>query len=502
MSVLDPSPQINEGHPLDDSTMEFPVIGVGASAGGLEAFSELLRSLPPAPGLVFVLIQHLDPNHPSLLSEILARETSLKVVQATEGMPVEPDHVYVIPPNCALTISDYQLHLSPRGLSDGLFMPIDLFFRSLAQHCGRMAVAVVLSGGGTDGALGLQEIKAVGGVTIVQDERSARHSAMPRSADATGCADFVLPPDQIARELIRLKDHGAFLPISDREREQEQDEIITFPKIFHLLRQRTGADFTHYKRPTIRRRIARRMALCAIDRIEDYVTLLQQRPDEQYALYQDFLIRVTRFFRDPTTFDVLQSTVFPNLLRNRSVENPIRIWVAGCSTGEEVYSIAIALLEIMGDMINTMPVKILATDINEAALEKARAGTYIDNIALDVSPDRLRRFFNQTNSHYQISKSVRDLCVFSTHNITRDTPFAGLDLISCRNLLIYLDLPLQKRVLPYFHYALKPGGYLMLGTSETVGSSANLFEVVDKESRVYCKKFSSTRVPIEFPVSD
>ena len=244
------------------------------------------------------------------------------------------------------------------------------------------------------------------------------------------------------------------------------------------------------------------MALSGVERIDDYVTALQEKPEEQQALYEDFLIRVTSFFRDPAAFEVLKSVVFPNLLQHRSPDSPIRIWVAGCSTGEEVYSLAITLLEVLGDMVSNTPVKILATDINETALDRARAGSYIDNIALDVSSDRLRRFFNKTNSHYQICKSVRDLCVFSTHNLTRDTPFANLDLISCRNLLIYLDLPLQKRIVPYFHYALKPGGCLMLGTSESISSSADAFEVIDKECRIYAKKAKITRIPIEFPISD
>lgn len=492
-----PRPE-NESTTLDS----FPIVGIGASAGGLEAVIALLRQLPPNPGLAVVLVQHLDPSHPSLLTEILARETSLTVTQATHDELVRPDHLYVIPPNHTLTIVNRRLQLGPREKPDGVFMPIDLFLRSLAIDCDRLAAAVVLSGGGSDGALGLQEVKANDGVTFVQDARTAKHSAMPRSAEATGCADFVLPPEQIAAELVRLKGCGIFAPTTIGETDQFGDETIVLPKIFQVLRQQTGTDFSQYKRPTIRRRISRRMALNNIHRLEDYVAFLQQRPEEQQALYQDFLIRVTRFFRDPAAFETLQSTVFPNMLWNRSPDDPVRIWVVGCSTGEEVYSLAIALLEVLGDMITAIPVKILATDINEAALEKARAGIYLDNITQDVSPDRLRRFFNPTNSHYQICKSVRDLCVFSTHNIIRDTPFANLDLISCRNLLIYLDLPLQKRVLPYFHYALKVGGALMLGTSETLGSSGDLFEVVDKDHRIYSKKPLPARVPIDFPVSD
>jgi two-component system CheB/CheR fusion protein len=486
---------------LDRDLPDFPIVGVGASAGGLEAFIALLRNISADPGIAIVLVQHLDPSHASMLPEILGRETALKVVQAEDGSTVEPNAVYVIPPNTSLTIGNRCLKLSPRSSPDGPFMPIDIFFRSLAQDCGRMGVGVILSGGGSDGTLGLQEVKAADGITFAQDERTAKHSSMPRSAEGTGCVDFVLSPEQIAHQLLQLKENGFFSNVDHRDRNQERDEALVLPTIFQALRQRTGVDFAQYKRPTIRRRIARRMALCGVARLEDYAALLQQRQEEQQALYHDFLIRVTSFFRDPSAFEALQSSVFPEMLRHRSHDQPIRLWVAGCSTGEEVYSLAIALLEVLGDMASNTPIKILATDISEAALEKARSGTYIDNIAMDVSPDRLRRFFNQINSHYQISKSVRDLCVFSTHNIIRDTPFANIDLISCRNVLIYLDLPLQKRVLPYFHYALKPGGSLMLGSSETVGSAGDLFEIVDKECRIY-KKVGAARGSIEFPVSD
>lgn len=480
----------------------FPIVGIGASAGGLEAVIALLRRLPASPGLAVVLVQHLDPSHPSLLTEILSRETSLTVTQATHDELVRPDHLYVIPPNHSLSIVNRRLQLSPREKTDGVFMPIDVFLRSLALDSGRLAAAIILSGGGSDGALGLQEVKANDGLTFVQDPLTAKHSGMPRSAEETGCADFVLPPDQIADELLRLKERGIFAATIPHDADPFGEETLALPKIFQILRQRTGTDFSQYKRPTIRRRIVRRMALNNIHSLDDYAAFLQQRPEEQQALYQDLLIRVTRFFRNPGAFETLQSTVFPNMLWNRSPDDPVRIWVVGCSTGEEVYSLAIVLLEVLGDMIVNIPVKILATDINEAALEKARAGIYLDNITLDVSPDRLRRFFNHTHSHYQICKAVRDLCVFSTHNIIRDTPFANLDLISCRNLLIYLDLPLQKRVLPYFHYALKVGGSLMLGSSETIGASPDLFEVVDKEHRIYSKKALPARVPIDFPVSD
>jgi two-component system, chemotaxis family, CheB/CheR fusion protein len=478
-----------------------PVVGVGASAGGLEAISEFLRNFSPARGLAIVLVQHLDPRHESMLTQILSRETQLPVAQAIDGMVVEADHVYVIPPNSALTIEEGRLRLRPRESEHAPFMPIDAFFRSLARECGRKAVAIVLSGGGTDGALGLQEVKGAGGLTFVQDDASARHAAMPRSAAATGCADFILPPADIAGELARLS--GKLLTNGDAPDVGDMagsDEAL--PKIFKLLRERTRADFSQYKATTIKRRIARRAALNGIDHLDDYFRLLVDDAAESKALYQDFLIRVTSFFREPASFDVLQSVVFPDIIRNRPHDAPIRLWVPGCATGEEVYSLAIALIEVMGDMISNTPVKILATDINDNVLERARAGTYVDNIAVDVSEDRLRRFFTKTNGSYQISKAVRDLCVFSKHDVTRDTPFAHLDLISCRNLLIYLGLPLQKRVLPYFHYALRPDGYLVLGTAETIGTHGDLYQVVDQDNRVYAKKPVPSRYTVEFPVSE
>jgi two-component system CheB/CheR fusion protein len=477
----------------------FPIVGVGASAGGLEAFTELLKNLTPTPGLALVLIQHLDPNRSSLLTEILGRETLLPVLQATEGLRVECDHVYVIPPNTSMTIEQGLLRLCPRENIDGPFMPIDRFFRSLAKDRGRFAVCVILSGGGTDGTLGLEDIKGEDGVTFVQDDRTARQVAMPRSAIAGGYADFVLPPDQIASELVRVS-RGLSLLDAQANGPQNVAETEGLLKIFSLIRVATGIDFSQYKRTTITRRVVRRMGLLGCNTLQEYLNLLLDRPTEIQALHQDFLIRVTSFFRDPETFEHLKTIVFPRLLKDRRAEMPIRIWVAGCATGEEVYSLAIALVEAMGDMATNTPVKILATDISETALEKARAGLYVDNIALDVSPDRLRRFFTKNNSHFQICKPIRDLCVFSKHNVTRDTPFANLDLISCRNLLIYLDVPLQKRVIPFFHYALRTSGHLMLGTSETVGTYSDLFEVINKESRIYRKKPTPSKVNLEFPL--
>jgi two-component system CheB/CheR fusion protein len=471
----------------------FPIVGIGASAGGLDAFIELLRGLTATPDMAFVFVQHLDPRHDSLLADILGRATQLPVSTAQDGILLEANHVYVIAPNQQLALANARFRSSPRGTGPEQFMPIDHFFRSLAVDQGPNAIAVVLSGGGSDGALGLEEVKGADGVAFVQSEASAKHDAMPRNAVATGCVDFVLPPLEIAAELLRLR-HA--LQSESRPDPISETDLHT---IFALIRRSKAVDFSNYKRNTIQRRIQRRMTLSDVASVANYIALLEDKPTEIHALFQDLLIRVTSFFRDPSAFAALSHTVFPSLTQNREPGSPIRLWVAGCSTGEEVYSLAISLLEFLGDMVSNTPIKILATDVNEAALEHARAGRYIDNIALDVSPERLRRFFQKSNGHYQISKSVRDLCVFSRHNLAQDPPFANLDFITCRNLLIYFDASLQKRVLPHFHYALKTHGFLMLGTAETVGDSIELFETSDKENKIYAKRAATHRQSLYFP---
>ena len=377
----------------------FPVIGVGASAGGMEAFQVLLQHLPPHPGLALVLVQHLDPRHDSLLTDILARTSPLPVLEATHGLRVEPDHVYVIPPNTYLSIASGILFLQPREEQPGPNMPIDHFFRSLADDLASRAAGVVLSGRGSDGTLGLEAIKAAGGITFAQEEQTARQSSMPRSAIASGCIDVVLPVEGIALELARLGSHPYLastpaLGTDEAPPEKNEDDLT---RLFALVRAQTGLDFTHYKRSTIQRRLQRRMALRGISDFGELLRRVQEEPTEAAALFQDFLIRVTSFFRDPAVFEVLQKTVFPGLVQDRTPETPIRIWVPGCSSGEEVYSIAISLLEVLGDRAATTPIKILATDVNEEVLEKARKGIYLENIAQDVSPERLRRFFLKVN---------------------------------------------------------------------------------------------------------
>ena len=468
---------------------DFPVVGIGASAGGIEACRQLLERLPADTGMAVVVVLHLDPNRESELANILATRTKMPVVQVEDGMPLRPDTVFVIPPDACMDIVWERLRLSPRSETQGQFMPIDHLFRSMARQLGGRSVGVILSGGGTDGVLGIEAIKGAEGMTYAQDD-SAQHGSMPRSAAASGCVDHILPPDRIAEELTQIARHSYMRGLADDPgtKPPPSERGIELNRIFKRLREATGVDFGGYKRSSILRRIRRRMALCHVEDLGGYVETLEGDSSEVEALYHDFLIRVTSFFRDPEAFEALKQKVIPNLIRNRQPKVPIRIWSAGCATGEEVYSLAICLIEALGDMAGNTPIKILATDVNESYLETARTGRYIENIALDVSGDRLRRFFTRTNGHYQISKAVRDLCIFSRHDLTRDPPFARLDLVSCRNLLIYLDLPAQKRILPMFHYALNPGGTLMLGPSETVGVFNDLFRPIDPEHKLFARQ--------------
>ncbi len=477
--------------------IEFPVVGIGASAGGLEAFSALLKSLPADTGMAFVLVQHLAPSHESMLTELLARSTAMPITEITDGLSVEANHVYVIPPNVNLGILHGVLHLVPREVTPAHYLPIDNFLRSLAADMGSKAIGVILSGTASDGVLGLKEIKAVGGITFAQDEESASYNGMPHSAIAAGCVDFILPPAEIAAELARLRRHPYYtVSVKGIETLPEGDQNLG--KIFLLLRQHTGTDFTYYKTNTIQRRIKRRMLLNKIDKIEDYVRYLHRTPREIDALFHDMLIHVTGFFRDPQVFEELAQTVFPELMKERPPELPIRIWIPGCSTGEEVYSIAISLLEFLGENANFTPIQIFATDLDEQAIEQARQAIYPESISETVSIERLRKFFIKVEQGYEINKNIRDLCIFSKQNVLKDPPFSKLDLISCRNLLIYLGAVLQKKVLPIFHYALKANGFLLLGSSETIGRFADLFRMVDKKHKIYSKKATPSELHFDF----
>lgn len=471
--------------------MSIPIVGIGASAGGLEALTELLEALPASCNAAFVVVQHLDPTHESLLTEILGRKIALPTAVARDDEVVKGGHVYVIPPNATLTVTKGRLHLAPRAEGRGAPMPVDSLFRSMAEDCGESAVSVVLSGADGDGALGTQAIKHAGGITFAQEPGSARFAGMPRSAIDTGCVDFILRPQQIAGELVRLVAHP-YLTTPPRSVVPEETQAARgdpgqdLRRVFQRLRTAHGVDFSRYKPSTLRRRLARRMALHRIDGLAEYLALVESDPGETAALYQDFLIRVTGFFRDPQSFDGLVEHVFPRLGAQRSPREPIRIWVPGCASGEEVYSIAITLVEYLGESLPA--IQIFGTDVSETAIDKARAGLYPEAIAQDVSPERLQRFFVRQDSHYCISRQIRDLCIFARQDVTRDPPFSRLDLISCRNVLIYLGSAAQQRVMQIFHYALRPNGFLMLGPSESVGQASDFFELTDKVHRIWGRR--------------
>ncbi len=467
----------------------FPIVGIGASAGGLEAFSQLLRALPADTGMAFVLVQHLDPKHESHLPEVLSRTTAMPVLAITDRLRVEPDHVYVIPPNADMMIRGGVFTLTSRAKVDH-YKPIDHFFRSLAQEQEGRALGVVLSGTGSDGTLGLRAIKAEGGITFVQDESSARHPGMPQSA--RGGADFVLPPAGIARELARISGHAyvnqALPALPSPTGAGQPEEGADVSAVLRVLRTATGVDFAQYKPASIRRRITRRMLLQKIDDLATYARYLRQTPHEAQALYDDILIKVTAFFRNPEGFEALRRSVFPSLVKGRASDEPIRIWVPGCATGEEAYSLVICLLEFLGETNSHLPIQMFATDLSAAAVTRARAGRFPASIENKISAAQLRRFFVLTDGRYQVSKAIRDVCVFAQQDLTRDPPFSKLDLISCCNVLIYLNAALQERLLPILHYALKPTGFLKLGPSESVGRFTDLFSAVDKKYRIYARK--------------
>src|SRR5262245_30624161 len=474
----------------------FPVVGIGASAGGLEAYQQLLANLPNNTDMAYVLVQHLDPHHQSRLADLLVRHTRMPVIEAMHGMAVRPNHIYVIPPNTNLAITHGVLQVSPR---EGVpHLPIDYFLRTLAEDQKTRAVGVVLSGTGSDGAQGLCEIKAVGGITFAQDEQSAKYAGMPRSAVESGCADLVLPPDEIARRLAQIRTHPYLIPTAPAEIVEDNAEAL-YRNILTRMRAVTGVDFTLYRDTTIKRRIMPRMALDTQQSLAQYAERLDSDVDEVKALYHDLLINVTSFFRDPALFEALKQNVYPFIVEGKEPRSPVRVWVPGCATGQEAYSIAMSLVEFFDDKPARPPIQIFATDISDPAiLDKARAGLYPDNIEAEVSPERLRRFFFKEDHTYRIEKSIRDMCVFARQNLISDPPFSHVDMVSCRNVLIYLSAPLQKRVLPTFHYALNSPGFLVLGGSETVGEYGDLFELIERPNRIYRKKASQSYAFFQF----
>ena len=484
--------------PVPETTL-FPVVAIGASAGGLEAFTQLIRTLPNDTGMSFVLIQHLDPTHHSILAELLAKAASMPVVEAKNGVELEPNRVYVIPPNVQMGILQGHLQLTPRKEDHGVHLPIDFFMRSLAEERKSKAVGVILSGTGSDGTLGLAAIKAEGGITFAQASKSAKYDGMPRSAIASECVDFVSTAEEISQELVRIGLHPYLgrrsVPAVDRE--PENDGV--YEKVFALLKKTGGVDFRLYKPGTVRRRTLRRMAVHKIDKIRDYLKHLHAHPEEVEQLYQDLLIPVTSFFRDPQAFEALKSSVFPAILKDKSTKGTIRIWAPGCSTGEETYSLAMAFLEFLGAQAPSFQIQLFGTDANERGIEKARSGIYLEQIAENVSPERLRQFFVKVEEGYRVSKAVRDLCVFARQNIAEDPPFSQMNLVSCRNLLIYFGTALQQKIMPVLHYALKPTGFLILGSSESVTAFPNLFATVDKKHKIFSKRTAATRIHYDFP---
>ncbi|MFX4261704.1 chemotaxis protein CheB [Pelotomaculum propionicicum] len=478
------------------------IVGIGASAGGLEAFTQLLENLPNDTGMAFVLVQHLDPSHKSILSEILSRSTSMPVSEVEDKTVLKPNCVYIIPPGKAMSVSQGILSLVPREDIARQYMPVDFFLESLAKDQGGKAIGVILSGTATDGSRGLKEIKNAGGITFAQKPQTARFDGMPLNAVAAGVVDFILTSEDIAGELVKIACSSAFEAVNAETGKLFSDGAIELKQIFTILRKACGTDFSLYRELTIKRRILRRMVLHRIEKLDEYVDCLRENPAEVEELYQDLLINVTNFFRDPEAFETLKSRVFPVVVKTRQPGDPVRVWVPGCSTGEEAYSIAILLIEFLGDDAVNTPIQIFATDTNETLIEKARSGIYPASIKADVAPERLRRFFTIVDKGYRISKTVRDMCVFARQDMVKDPPFSRLDLISCRNVIIYFGQAMQKKLFPVFHYALRQNGFLFLGSSESVGVYANLFNLEDKKHKIFSKKAVQTPIISELAAGE
>ncbi|HTP83115.1 MAG TPA: CheR family methyltransferase, partial [Alphaproteobacteria bacterium] len=470
--------------------LPFLVVGIGASAGGLEAFEKFFTQTPADSGMAFVLVPHLDAAHKSSMVELVQRFTAMKVVEIVGDTRPEPNRVYVIPPNPTLTMRRGRLRLTTPRDEPGT---VDPFFRSLAEDQGDHAIAVVLSGSGSDGAVGIRAVKEHGGLTVAQAAESSRFGSMPHSAVATGLVDLVLAVEEMPKRLIEYAGH--LVHHRDKSGEAFGDHRRgNLVRIYTLLRRRTGHDFSRYKDSTFIRRVQRRMQVVRITSPAAYIELLRNEPREVDLLFRDLLIGVTKFFRDPQAFTALVSEVIPKLVEGKSADDQIRVWVPGCSTGEEAYSLAIVIREALAKCEVVPKVSIFATDIDGEALEVARAGRYPATIAADLTPERLERFFLREGDHYRVVKDIREMCLFSQHNIISDAPFSRLDLISCRNLLIYLDASLQNRIIPLFHFALRNGGYLFLGPSENVTQHGRLFTRLDGKHRLFKAKLVPAQV--------
>jgi two-component system CheB/CheR fusion protein len=462
----------------------FPVVGIGASAGGLEALEEFFQNVPKESSMAYVVISHTDPARSSLLPDIIQRKSHIPVVVVADRMAVEPNVVYLPPSNRDLVIEGDLFRLKEQQRGATLRLPIDTFFKSLADAKGEHACCVILSGTGTDGTQGLRVIKEKGGVTVVQSTDTAKYEGMPESAIGTGLADFIIRPSEMPQRLIEFFSTGVAIPKAE-EAAEEGDFAATLSKIITTISNRTGHDFSAYKKSTLIRRIQRRMTVTRVVTAQKYLTYLHHNPGEIESLFQDLLIGVTSFFRDPEAFEYLKKQVLPSLIERRPEHESFRVWAAGCATGEEVYSIVILIMECLDEMGLRKDIQVFGTDLDPSSIEKARVGIYPANIAADLTPERLKNFFEKDNVNYRVRRAVREPVVFAAHNLLKDPPFSRLDLLVCRNLLIYLESSAQKKVLPLFHYALKPGGVLLLGTSETIGEFADLFTSVHKKWSIY-----------------
>jgi two-component system CheB/CheR fusion protein len=486
----------------------YPVVAIGASAGGLEAYREFFHALPADPEMAFILIQHFDGQQESHLAEILSTETSVPIEEIRSGERIRPNRVYIAPARMVPAISGGEFTLNSQASEPGQHLPINFLMRSLADDETDCAIGIILSGTGCDGTLGLASIKAEGGITFAQEPATAEYDAMPRSAIDSGCVDFVMTPAEIAQELLRIQRHPYLEYIeSATEPEHRTAENVQahhspddadLSIIVEQLQKVTNVNFRDYKPSTLCRRALRRAAILRLNSLGDYAKFLIEHPEESVRLYDDVLIPVTSFFRDPDVFETLKLQIFPGLIKKIGEKGDIRIWVAGCSTGEEAYTLAILLQECLGDRIADYRVQIFGTDLNEKAIQRARTGVYGETIAQQVGPNRLRRFFVKTDLGYRIEKSVREMCVFARHNLASDPPFSQINLVTCRNLLIYLQPVLQRRIIPMLHYALQPSGFLLLGGSESVAGFPELFSLIDKKNKIYAKKQASSRLHFDF----
>ncbi|HEX5855963.1 MAG TPA: chemotaxis protein CheB, partial [Thermoanaerobaculia bacterium] len=472
----------------------FPVVGIGASAGGLAALKRFFAHVPKDSGLAYVVVVHLSPEHESRFGEILQPHVKMPVNQVTKTTALEKNCVYVIPPNSNLEAIDTHLRLADLEARRQERAPIDHFFRTLAGAHGDQAIGVVLSGTGSDGSLGLRRIKECGGLTVVQDPAEAEYDSMPKSAIASALVDLVLPVEKMAQTMLRYVRTQPRLPVPREGEDVQKDDLSFLQKVFAVVQTRTGRDFSHYKRSTLLRRISRRMQFNHLQEPSAYLELLRGTSREVQALADDLLVNVTSFFRDPEVFELLERNVVPHLFEGKSPGDTVRVWAVGCATGEEAYSLAILLLEEAARREAPPAVHVFASDLHKPSLDKARGGLYPGDIATDIRPDRLERFFENENGGYRVRRAVREVVVFAQHNVLSDPPFSRLDLVSCRNLFIYLDRNLHQQVAELFHYALKPDGYLLLGTSESIEES-ELFRTEDKKHRVYRRRHAAASEP-------